>query len=419
MARAAPGPVGAHYFKVGELVTYIGDLFARDPMLGDVWVAGELAEVTHSAAGHWYFTLRDGQARIGAVLFRSAARRQTAALAEGYQALVHGSIEIYGQRSIYQLVADLVLPGDAGRLRAQFEALRLRLDKEGLFALERKRPLPDFPQRIGLVTSEAGAAIQDMLRVWERRFPLLELILVPTPVQGDEAVPGVTWALDRLGAYHRERMPLDLVIVARGGGAPDELAVFNDERIARAIFACPVPVVSAIGHEVDWTIADLVADLRAATPSAAAEMVAPDALVLRRQIEQWSDRVRLATRRRLSDRRTSIDAYSERLARRSPAAQVGEARWRTDELAGRASRSARGASDLARASVETCRLRLAALNPEATLQRGYAVCTLESDGSLVNDANQVQLGDRVGVRLARGGLVGEVVQKRESAGPRV
>ncbi|HEY3117210.1 MAG TPA: exodeoxyribonuclease VII large subunit [Chloroflexota bacterium] len=415
MARtAAPGPIGAHYFKVGELIGYIRELFARDPILSDVWVAGEMADLTRSAAGHWYFTLRDGEGRIGAVMFRSAAVRQRAALAEGYSALVHGTIEIYGQRSVYQLVADLVLPGDAGKLQAQFEALRLRLDREGLFAPERKRPLPIYPKRVGLVASETGAALRDMLHVWERRYPLLELLLASTPVQGDEAVLGVVGALERLATYHGEQQPLDLIVVARGGGSPEELAVFNDERIARAIFACPVPVVSAIGHETDWSIADMVADLRAATPSAAAEMVAPEAAALREQVQQWADRVRLATRRRLVDRRSAVEGYAQQLGRRSPSAQVGETRRRIDDLAGRATRAVERRRDSARAGLETCRLRLGALNPQATLERGYAICTRDSDGSLVTDQGQVEVTDRVSVRLARGGIVGEVVAKQQA-----
>jgi exodeoxyribonuclease VII large subunit len=401
---------------VAELITYIRDLFRQDAVLSDIWVSGEIVDVSRSAAGHWYFTLRDADARVGVVLFRSAAARQSPQLAAGRQALVHGTVEIYEQRSVYQLVADVVLPGDAGQIKAQFEMLRTKLEKEGLFALERKRSLPTFPRRVGVATSDSGAAIQDMLRVWERRFPLLEVVLAATPVQGEEAVYGVVAALQRLNGYHAERAPLGCIVVARGGGSPEELAVFNDEAIARAIFASQVPVVSAIGHEVDWTIADLVADVRAPTPSAAAEMVAPDVADLRRQVQHGADRLRLAARRRIADARTQVENGGTRLARRSPGAVIAGARGRTDDLAGRAMRSIRGTLATAGSSVETCRLRLAALSPTAILDRGYAVCTRPENGSLLTDAAGVAAGERVAIRLARGGLLTDVVEVKADPG---
>lgn len=409
MAKFATGPIGAHHYRVGELIGYLHDLLASDTVLSDVWISGEMVDVTRSSAGHTYFTLRDDDARIGVVLFRMAARRQAVPLSEGHSALVHGAVNIYEQRSIYQLVADVVLPGDTGRMRAQFEALRTRLEREGLFAPERKRTLPTMPRRIGLVTSSTGAAIHDILRVWERRFPLLEVILAPTPVQGEEALQGIVMALDRLNAFHDERRPLDFIILARGGGAPEELAVFNEEAIARAIFASALPVVSAIGHEVDWTIADLVADLRAPTPSAAAEMVVPDVEELRRQVQHAADRSRMAMRRRLGDAQSGSGSLETRLLRRSPLVQIQNGRARTDELAARGMRALRSGLGAARAGVETGRFRLGALNPEAILARGYALCSLPASGALLTDAAQVAPGDRVDIRLARGGVVSEVL----------
>src|SRR5438309_1115531 len=277
--------LGAHFFRVPDLLGYIRELFEADPTLGDVWVWGELAELTHSAAGHTYFTIRDGAVKLPAVMFRSALRRQTLPLSAGYSALVHGSVGIYEQRSIFQLVADIVLPGDAGALRAHFEAMRMRLEQEGLFAAERKRSLPRLPRRVGIVTSEAGAVIHDMLNIWQRRYPALELVLAPSAVQGEDSARQIVAALARLTSYHAsqpEDEGLDLIIVARGGGSAQELAPFNEELVARAIFASPVPVVCAVGHETDYTIADLVADLRAPTPSAAAELVVPDRSDLQR-----------------------------------------------------------------------------------------------------------------------------------------
>lgn len=408
-ARTAGSPIGAHHYRVSELIGYLHELFNRDSVLTDVWVSGEMVDVTRSAAGHCYFTLRDGDARIGVVLFRSAARRQSVPLAEGHSALVHGVVDIYDARSIYQLVADVVLPGETGRMRAAFEALRARLDKEGLFAAERKRQLPALPRRVGVVTSSTGAALHDMLRVWERRFPMLEVVLAPTPVQGDDAVRGVVLAFERLAAFHEERRRLDFVVLARGGGSPEELAVFNEEAIARAVFACPLPVVTAIGHEVDWTIADLVADLRAPTPSAAAEMVVPDVAELRRQVQHLADRSRIALRRRLSDARTGTDSLTTRLSRRSPTVQIQNDRARADEFAARALRAVRRGIATARADVETNRLRLAALNPEAILARGYALCVLPDSGKVLTDPAQVSPQDRVDIHLAHGQVATEVV----------
>lgn len=397
--------MGAHYFQVRELVAYIHELFAADPLLGDVWVAGEITELSQSAAGHTYFTIREGDARIPAVMFRSAAQRQTLPLVAGFQALVHGAVGIYDQRSIFQLVADIVLPGDAGKLRAEFEALRLRLEREGLFASERKRPIPRLPRCIGVVTSEAGAVLHDMLNVWQRRFPHLGIVLAPARVQGEDAPRQIVAALGRLHEYHLRQAPgngLDLIILARGGGSPEELAVFNDEQVARAIFASRVPVVSAIGHEVDYTIADLVADLRAPTATAAAQMVVPDAEALRRELERGKERLAAALRGQLDAARGRASAAGQRLERVCPTHRVDGARRQVDELAGRGMRRVTGLIGPARARIEAGRGQLAALNPEMILRRGYAICRRADDGAIVTDAAQLSLGERLAVRFAHG-----------------
>ncbi|MPZ13743.1 MAG: exodeoxyribonuclease VII large subunit [Chloroflexi bacterium] len=407
--------MGAHFFHVRELVAYIRELFASDPILGDVWISGEIADVSVSAAGHAYFTIRDEEARIPAVMFRSAARRQTLPLIAGYQALVHGTVGIYDQRSIFQVVADIVLPGDAGKLRAQFEALRLRLEQEGLFAPDRKRPIPQIPRRIGLVTSETGAVIHDMLNVWQRRYRNLELVLAPSLVQGDAAPRQIVTALRRLDAFHQSRAPLDLIILARGGGSPEELAVFNDEAVARAIFAASVPVVSAIGHEVDVTIADLVADLRAPTPSAAAEMVVPDAAELRRAVARLQESFLATLQRRVATARADVETILHRLGMSSPARTLENGRRAVDEIVARAARAVSATIERARAHVARSEAQLAGLNPEMTLRRGYAVCSRPADNAVVTDAAQLALGDRMSVRFARGRAEGEVLELETSA----
>ena len=410
--------LGAHFFRVPDLVAYIRDLFGSDATLADVWVWGELAELTESAAGHTYFTIRDGQAKLPAVMFRSALRRQTLPLVAGYSALVHGSIGIYEQRSIFQLIADIVLPGDAGALRAQFEAMRLRLEQEGLFATERKRPLPRVPRRIGIVTSEGGAVIHDMLNVWQRRYPSVELILAPSAVQGEDAPRQIVSALARLTSFHASQpggAGLDLIVVARGGGSPEELASFNEERVARAIFASPVPVVCAVGHETDYTIADLVADVRAPTPSAAAEVVVPDRADLQRDIQRLAERGKAALVRQLGLARTALERSRQQLERRAPALLVDEQRRRVDDLAARGARAIKTRVALAWSRIHARESQLAALSPLTTLNRGYAICTTSPGGAVLMDSAQVAPGERLAVRLARGRVLGEVVEREMPA----
>ncbi|MBM2811839.1 MAG: exodeoxyribonuclease large subunit [Chloroflexi bacterium] len=411
MADLALSPIAAHYFQVHELIAYIRGLLEADPTLSDVWVAGEITELTQSAAGHVYFTVQDDAGRIGAVMFRSAARRQTFPLRVGFEALVHGAVGIYEQRSTYQLIADVVLPGESGLLRAQFEVLRQRLEAEGLFAEGRKRPLPKIPRRIGIVTSEAGAVIHDMLNVWRRRFPALEIVVAAAAVQGEDAPRQIVRALQRLNDFHEVQDPLDVIILARGGGPPEELAVFNDEGVARAIFAALVPVVSAVGHEVDYTIADLVADVRAPTPSAAAEIVVPDLSEINRGIVHLKDQLRFALVQRVGAARVRAEGIRQRLDRHSPSRLITERRRAVDDLVGRGYRTASAIITVARTRVEAGGLQLAALDPTTTLRRGYAICIV-GKGTVVVDSEQLTRGDRFELRLGRGEVAGEVVETR-------
>jgi len=316
-----------------------------------------------------------------------------------------------------QLVADLVLPGDAGRLRAEFEALRLRLEDEGLFAPERKRPLPRLPHWIGIVTSESGAVIHDMLNVWNRRYRNLELVLAPASVQGDDAPRQIVAAFARLYEFHLARQLLDLVILARGGGSPEELAVFNDERVAHAIFACPVPVVSAVGHEINTTIADLVADLRAPTPSAAAEMVVPDGAELCREVEYLAQRVGSAVWRQIEAARAEVAEARHRLEWRSPMHMLADRRWDADALVARAARSTTSTIALARARVEGTEAQLAAVNPITTLRRGFGGDTRDGDGRVLISADDLQVGEQFTVRLAAGAVRGEAIARLDGTVP--
>ena len=260
-------------FSVHEITRYIHDLFDADDMLADVWVRGEVSNLTKARSGHWYFTIKDATAQLRCVMFRGAARTVRADVDTGDEILVHGRVSVYDARGEYQLYADQIeAVGSLGDLHVQFEALKAKLDTEGLFDPARKRPIPTFPKRIGIVTSPGAAAWHDMQNVLRRRFPIVELILSPTLVQGAEAPPQIVAALEKLN----RRSDVDVIIIARGGGSLEDLWCFNDETVARAVAASRVPVISGIGHEIDFTIVDFVADLRAPTPSAAAELATPN-----------------------------------------------------------------------------------------------------------------------------------------------
>ncbi len=381
-------PVGVgwapHVYSVEELGMYLGMVLEGDPTLQDVWLRGEVANLSRSPAGHCYFCLKDASGQLKCVLFRGSAARSPALPQSGQAMVAHGAIRFYARQGTCELVADLVFPEGVGLAQMQFEALFRRLEAEGLFDEARKRLLPPFPRRIGLVTSEGGAVLHDVLTILTRRYPIGEVVVASTAVQGDAATGGVVRALRSLNRWRGDDgAGVDVIVLARGGGSSEDLAAFNDERVVRAIFASRAPVVSAIGHETDVTLADLAADLRAPTPSAAAELVSPDLAAIRREIVSTRQHVRQVTQQRLS-------------RARSDARDLGEA------LAHRLSHRLR----LAREQIAGRRAQLAALSPNATLARGYAV--VEHEGRVVREAREVREGQRVAVRLRRGSLDGTV-----------
>jgi exodeoxyribonuclease VII large subunit len=402
-------------FEIAEVMAYARELLESDPVLGDLWVQGEVTKVYQSGAGHLYFTLRGASSQLECVMFRSALRHARTRLEAGQAVVAHGGVSLYEARGQFQLYADLVEPEGLGQAFLQFELLRRRLEDEGLFALERKRALPPFPRRIGVATSIGGAVIHDIQRVLARRYPLVEVVIAPCAVQGEAAPREIVAALQRLNDYAASRLDeaqqlaaIDVIILARGGGAPEELAVFNDEGVARAIFASAIPVVSAIGHETDHTIADLVADVRAATPSVAAELVSPDCETLRVTVDEWRRRVAVAATTAVQIHRQQVDSARQQLMWRSPQAHVAASQQRVRDLAQRA--CAAVAQQLAsRASqLEARRLQLLALSPTTTLARGYALCYDPASGALITSANQVRPGDALEVQLHQGVVHSEV-----------
>ena len=384
---------------VSQLLSYLRELLESDLVLADVWVSGEVSGARTQPSGHTYFTLKDANAQLRSVLFRPTQARQRRMidyLTQGAQVIVHGRLGVYEARGELQIVIDFVQPEGVGLRHAQFERLRQQLEEEGLFDPSRKRPLPRFPRRVGVVSSPAGAVFHDICNVLQRRWPLAEVVLAPTPVQGPDAVPGITGALETLNRAG----DIDVIVVARGGGSVEELWAFNEEPVARAVFGSLVPVVSAVGHETDFTICDYVADMRAPTPSAAAELVAPDVFQVHSQV-----RGRLAAglgivRSLLQREREGARSLLTRAERR--VADLAGLRQRIDGL----ERRALGAADRFRrdrvAGLARCSAQLDALNPQATLDRGYAV--VHKSGRVVSSIASISSGDALVVKVADGGF---------------
>ncbi len=395
-------------WTVSDLTAHIKALILSDDVLRDVWIQGEVSNFVRYSSGHCYFSLKDAGATLSCVMWRSVADSLPALPQNGDQVLAHGHVNVYEARGAYQLYVDYIQPAGVGDLHAEFERLKSRLEAEGLFAAERKRPLPRWPKRIGVVTSPHGAALRDIVRVIRSRFPNVEIVLSPTLVQGSEAPPQIVRALDALIQYGR----VDVIVLARGGGSLEDLWAFNDERVARAIARSPIPVVSGVGHETDFTIADFVADVRAPTPSAAAAAVVPDGKDLDRQLRAYESRLTQLVRAYVEERRQHLLAEERALRVYSPQARVEVARQNVDDLTARLHRVVQHQLTFARAQVKGWEDRLEALSPLRVLERGYALIH-RADGSLVTSVHQVGSGEHVWIRLRDGRLETWVVDKEE------
>ncbi len=386
-----------HVYAVREIAAHLKELLESSPGLGDLWVAGEVSNVSRPASGHTYFTLKDGGAQLRSIYFASRVLRRasTAGLVQdGHAVVAHGRISLYEQRGDLQFIVDFVQPEGAGALQAEFERLKVRLQEEGLFDESRKRPLPRFPRRIGVVTSESGAVFHDICRVLERRWPLAEVVLSPAPVQGTEAVAGIIGAIEQLN----ERGDIDVIIAGRGGGSIEELWAFNSELVARAIFASNAPLVSAVGHETDTTIADFVADWRAPTPSAAAEIVSPDRAEISRLIHADAAAMEASMRHDIAARQLALRNGLHVLDRRAP--DVDRLRQAVDEVARRGLAAAANAHSAGVHSVGNFVWRLRSLDPFATLERGYAV--VQRGQRVISSVADATPGSALGVRVKDG-----------------
>ena len=385
---------------VWQVVRYLRELVAQDRVLADLWVGGEVSNLTAASSGHLYFTLKDQGGQLRCVFFRSANVNQRALVKNGTSLIAHGAVSVYVERGDVQLMIDFVQPAGVGAEQAEFERRKARFEAEGLFDPARKRALPRFPRRIGVVTSARGAAFHDIQTVLARRWPLATLVFRPAIVQGEEAAVSVADAI-RTIARQRSRPDLlpDVLIVGRGGGANDDLSAFNEEPVVRAIFGCPIPVVSAVGHETDTTLADLVADVRAPTPSAAAELVAPDRLDIARRVDGLRARQDMRIARAVASARESVGRTTQQMARRLPdtAPMHRSVAQHADGLRHTLLRTTSEARERIAGSVH----RLQALSPNATLDRGYALVSRE-DGTPVSRAAGLAVDEAIEVRWSDG-----------------
>lgn len=397
---------GMTHWTVTKLTQYLRHLLEDDPDLQDLWVEGEISNLARPASGHVYFTLKDSNAALKCVMWKSNAARLDFMLEEGKAVEAHGSLGIYEASGQYQLYAVTLRPLGEGALYKEFLRLKALLEAEGLFDPARKRSIPELPKRIGIVTSATGAALQDMLNVLRRRMPLANVILAPTPVQGVEAPPAIAAALV---ALNQVAAP-DVILLARGGGSIEDLWAFNDERVVRAVVASPAPIVTGVGHETDFTLADFAADLRAPTPTAAAELVSGITLSDLQQTLASLNQVQVGymgqifeqERNRLAGLRSTLGFYS-------PLNKVQTERQRVDELERRSAMLLQHRMELAGANLMGWEARLAALNPLSVLERGFAL--VMKDGQVVASKTQAKPGDQVQIRLRDGELDARVMDK--------
>lgn len=402
---------GPRVLSVGQLTALIKGTL--ETQFHGVWVGGEISEVSRPHSGHVYFTLKDSQAQIRGVVWRSTAQRLKFKIEEGQEVICQGDLDVYPPRGSYQLVVRQVEPQGVGALQLAFQQLHKRLAAEGLFDPQYKKPLPPFPRRVGFVTSPTGAAIRDFLEVAARRFRGVEILVIPARVQGDCAADEIVRGIE---AANRLQPPLDVLVVGRGGGSIEDLWCFNEEQVVRAIFASRVPVVSAVGHEIDVTLSDLVADVRALTPSEAAERVIPSADELTATLSQFQRRLAAILRSRAVTARSRLDQLARSRVLRNPKSLIADRIRRLDDLDLQAVRAIRRRLAAASDQMAATAARLESLSPLAVLARGYSVTSRVADGQIVRESGQVQPGDAIRTRLARGEITSRV-ETSETAGP--
>ncbi len=382
---------------VTELNEYLRMQMDGDAVLSNLFVRGELSNCKVYSSGHFYFTVKDVESQLSGVMFRSYASALGFVPKDGMRVIVHGRVSVYPTRGQYQIYADEMIPDGSGTLAMQFEQLKRKLEGEGLFDPSRKQPIPKFPKRIGVITSPTGAAIHDIMNILGRRFPCAEMILFPSQVQGEGAAEQLTMGLWFFQTYQMA----DVIILGRGGGSAEDLWAFNDEGLARAVAACTVPVISAVGHESDFTICDFVADLRAPTPSAAAELAVPDGRELIREFQAYEARLHRMMQDRVERERKTLELLTSGVLSR-PKQILDPQRMKTADLERRLEAAAVNVLATKRAALSSVCGRLDALNPLGVLARGYAAVGI--DDQTVTRAEQISVGDRLTVRFTDGSV---------------
>jgi exodeoxyribonuclease VII large subunit len=397
------------HWSVTELTRYLRQVLEADSALQDVWVKGEISNFSRPSSGHLYFTLKDPGSSLRCVVWKNDAMRLRLSLQDGLAVEAHGAISVYEVGGQYQLYVDLIKPVGEGALFQEFLRLKALLEAEGLFEFSHKRPIPELPRRIGLITSPTGAALRDMLNTLRRRLPLVEVIFAPSPVQGEEAPSRLVMALQDL-----DRLNLDVILIARGGGSIEDLWAFNDERVVRAVAGSKTPVISGVGHETDFTLTDFSADLRAPTPTAAAELATPitidDLLYGLHQSQDDLDKSILSL---LDRQQTLINTLDVRLRQFSPVRRLQTDRQWLDEMTRRFESEIRHRLELSLLRVQAQAQRLTALNPLEVLRRGFAVVNRSVDGKLVHSVRQVKRGDGLQIRMLDGTMDVNVTHKAE------
>ncbi|MBE6547550.1 MAG: exodeoxyribonuclease VII large subunit [Ruminococcaceae bacterium] len=400
----------AGVFSVSQINEYIKMLLESTPVMSDLWVVGEISNFkNHYSTGHLYFSLKDEGSIIKCVMFRGNAQKLRFIPEDGMKVLLHGKISSYAPRGEYQIYADDMQPDGMGALAKAFEQLKLKLGAEGLFEQDHKKPIPKTPRRVGVITSASGAAIHDILNVSGRRSPSVEIVIYPAQVQGDTAPRSLCGGIK----YFNERSPVDVIIIGRGGGSIEDLWAFNDEALARLIYESEIPVVSAVGHETDFTICDFVADMRAPTPSAAAEIVFPDTVGLLQKIRHLSSVSGVIIQKKLNAYRSQVSLLEKRTQLKSPEHVLNEKMMRVAALGERLEGLIQASCVKNKNKFALLNARLISANPLTLMSRGYAV--VQKDGGVITKASQLSDGDSINIFFADGDVSAKVenIQKGE------
>ena len=397
-------------YSVWEITRYIKQKLDSDELLRDIYVKGELSNVSQPTSGHVYFTLKDEYAELRCVMFRDRNALLKFTLEDGMSVIVRGHISVYEKRGKYQLYVEELQESGIGELYRAFEQLKKKLKDEGMFDAAYKKPIPAIPRTIGIITSPTGAAIRDMINITRRRFPHVHILLAPVAVQGEEAAPQIVNAIKLMNRVNSELMKVDVLVVGRGGGSIEELWAFNEESVARAIFASEIPVISAVGHETDFTISDFVADRRAATPSEAAELVVPDKRQIEKNLSAFELQLRQNIYKMIEEQRRRLESIEKNVLFRTPTERINQYRQMVDELKRTLIAEVIHRVQLHKKELQALTGKLDALSPRAILKRGYSICLKEQ--KVVRSVMDITTGDMLRVLFQDGEAISEVKDKK-------